>query len=114
MADAYFTAGTILGEWRIVQLDDCDQATLDLDGEAFIELRPDGHGSFGFIVVTGDIDYRVEDQNQTPILRFSWAGFDERDPASGRGWIRQVSADRLDGHVYYHCGDDAAFTATRK
>ncbi len=80
---------------------------------AFIELRPNGDGSFGFVAVEGAIDYRVEEEAGEEILRFSWTGFGENDPASGRGWLRRVTTDRIEGHFYFQRGDESAFAAHR-
>ena len=81
-----------VGRWRIVHMDVWDQDALDLVNEAYVEVHPNGYGSFGFIAVEGDIDYRLEQSDSGPLLQFSWDGFDDSDAASGRGWLRRVPA----------------------
>jgi hypothetical protein len=44
---------------------------------------------------------------------FSWEGYDDNDPASGRGWVVVGTADRLVGHFYIHDGDDSGFVCER-
>lgn len=92
-------------------MDESDLDELDLVQEAFIDLQPNGHGSFVVSVVEGDLDYRVEEEAGEQVLRFSWSGFSESDPASGRGWLRRVSEDQIEGRIYFHHGDDYAFAA---
>jgi hypothetical protein len=43
----------------------------------------------------------------------SWEGGDDGDPMTGRGWA-VVDGEVLCGHIFLHCGDDSAFTATRE
>ena len=40
---------------------------------------------------------------------------DDGEPCSGRGWafLSKTSPDELEGHLYYHFGDDMAFLAQR-
>jgi len=40
-------------------------------------------------------------------------GKDERDDASGRGWAVIDQGGTLTGRLYFHQGDDSAFTARR-
>ena len=65
----------------------------------------------GFIAVEGELDCRDVARDGRPGVEFSWEGHDEYDPASGRGWA-VLNPDRsLDGHIYFHLGDDSAFRA---
>jgi len=79
----------------------------------FIEFDEDGLGSLGFIVVTGDLDCRDADHDGQPGVEFSWQGSDEGDDASGRGWAALNPDGTLEGHIYFHLGDDSAFRAER-
>jgi hypothetical protein len=38
---------------------------------------------------------------------------DEGDDVSGRGWAVLNSDGTLEGHIYFHLGDDSAFRAER-
>ena len=53
----------INGLWRIVEMDLWDQDAIDLVGPAFIDFGPRGLGSFRFIVVEAEIDYRRSERN---------------------------------------------------
>jgi hypothetical protein len=104
---------SIAGRWRLVEMDLWEADVLDLDGPAFIELEPRHTGSLGFIAVTGSVDWR-------PVLRegrlgaeFTWDGFDEGDPVSGRGWAALEEDGSLRGHIWFHLGDDSGFKAVR-
>ena len=45
---------------------------------------------------------------------FSWEGFSDADPASGRGWATLGTAGRLVGHIFIHNSDDSGFVAERE
>ncbi len=102
----------IVGRWRIVDMELWDQDAVDLVAPGFIEFQPDATGSFGFIAVraawTG-----AAPREERPGVEFSWEGFDEDDPVSGRGWATLEPDGCLRGHLYFHLGDDSGFHATR-
>jgi hypothetical protein len=45
-------------------------------------------------------------------VEFSFQGFDEGDPISGRGRAT-VSGNEMTGRIYFHQGDESGFTAIR-
>ena len=102
-------AAPLKGKWRIVEMELWDSPAVDLQGPAFIEFLADGFGRFRFIAVTGDIDWRQERSR----VEFSWCGFDEMDPASGRGWVKLKPDGMMQGRLYFHHGDSSDFTAAR-
>jgi hypothetical protein len=102
----------LTGRWRILEMDLWDQDALDLVAPAFIEFSPDHTGEFGFIVVTGWIDWRRAGTDRSGV-EFSWEGTDEGDPVSGRGWAELGNNGVLHGHLYFHLGDDSGFRAER-
>ena len=75
--------------------------------------RPVAHHSLGFIVVTGELDCRGADCDGRPGVEFSWQGSDEGDDANGRGWAALCPDGTLEGHIYFHLGDDSGFRAER-
>lgn len=101
---------SLIGRWRIVEMDAWDCDAIDLVEPGFIEFDEGGTGEFGFIAVRGQIDYRSTPRKGRPGVEFSWEGDDEGDPVSGRGWAA-VSGDGLEGHLYFHMGDDSSFRA---
>ena len=70
-------------------------------------------GNLGFIVVTGDLDCRDADRDGQPGVELSWQGSDEGDDASGRGWAALNLDGTLEGHIYFHLGDESGFRAER-
>jgi hypothetical protein len=104
---------SMAGRWRIVEMDLWEQEVLDLVGPAFVELTPQQTGSPGFIAVEGSVDWRPVRRDGRPGAEFTWDGFDDDDPASGRGWAVLEEDESLRGHIYLHLGDDSGFKAVR-
>ena len=104
---------SIIGRWRITEMDNWDPDAVDLVQPGFIEFDDDGLGGLSFIVVTGELDCRDADRDGRPGVEFSWQGSDEGDDVSGRGWAALNPGGTLEGHIYFHLGDDSAFRAER-
>jgi hypothetical protein len=103
---------SLLGTWRIVETESWDVDDLDLVEPAHLTLRPNGHGRLGLIAIEADLYYRVVEREGRPAIEFAFEGLDEGDRMSGRGWaIRE--GERLRGRLFFHHGDDSAFTASR-
>ena len=102
---------SVTGRWRITEMDMWDREAIDLVQPGFIEFTGDGFGSMGFIAVEGELDCRDVARDGRPGVEFSLEGHDEYDPASGRGWAVLNPDGSLDGHIYFHLGDDSAFRA---
>jgi hypothetical protein len=99
------------GRWRIAEMDVWDNPDLDLIEPAHITFEGDNDGSFAFVAVTGKLDVRYGARDGSACAEFSWEGFDDNDPASGRGWAALGTAGRLVGHIFIHNGDDSGFVA---
>lgn len=106
------TAQPFVGTWRIVEMEVWDQDDFDLLGPAHFTVGKGGLGTFRFIAVEGDMDCRFGARDGKPLVEFTWSGYDENDPASGRGWA-VVDGDVMTGRIFIHRGDDSAFTAKR-
>lgn len=104
---------SVRGSWRIGEMELWDRDYLDMEVPAFLRLDADGLGEFQFGLVRGQIDYRVVRTGPGSRVEFSWSGFDEEDPVSGRGW-GEVQNDRLKGRIFIHLGNDSAFAAARQ
>jgi hypothetical protein len=104
---------SVIGRWRITEMDNWDQEAVDLVQPGFIGFDDDGLGELGFIAVTGELDYRDADRDGRPGVEFSWQGSDEGDDACGRGWAALNPDGTLEGHIYFHLGDDSGFRAER-
>lgn len=104
---------SVVGRWRIVDMELWDQDAVDLVAQGFIEFETEFMGSFGFIAVQGGMDWREAPREGRPGVEFSWEGFDEGDPASGRGWATLEPDGSLRGRLCFHLGDDTGFHAAR-
>jgi hypothetical protein len=104
---------SITGMWRIVEIDLWDRDAIDLVGPGFIEFGEDRMGRLGFIAVQGQMECRDGERDGLSCVEFTWAGSDEGDEVSGRGWAALVDEASLTGHLYFHLGDDSGFRAVR-
>src|SRR4051794_9033025 len=101
----------LTGRWRIVEMDLWDQEAIDLVEPGFIEFKRGGTGQLGFIAVRNALDWRNAQRDGRPEVEFSWDGDDEGDRVSGRGWAVRVDDTTLEGHLFFHMGDDSGFRA---
>lgn len=101
----------MIGRWRIVEMSTWDREAVDLIEPGFIEVAADGTGEFGFVAVSGQIDYRLVERDGRAGIEFTWEGTDEGDPVSGRGWATLVDEALIEGHVFFHLGEDSSFRA---
>jgi hypothetical protein len=104
--------GTFTGSWRITEMELWDKDAIDLLEPAHIEFDADRSGKFVFIAVRGWMDCTFGEKEGQPLVEFSWQGSDEGDDASGRGWATIDRARRMTGRIFFHQGDNSAFTAT--
>jgi hypothetical protein len=88
-----------------------DRDAIDLVEPGFIEFTGDGNGQFGFIAVRGWLDCRRVERNGHAGVEFTWEGVDEGDQVSGRGWASIVDDETIEGHIFFHMGDDSSFRA---
>ena len=102
---------SLVGRWRIAEMELWAQEDVDLVGPGFIEFGRDHTGSLGFIAVEGGVDWRKASHDGHPGVEFSWEGHDDGDRASGRGWAVREDDGSLRGHIYLHLGDDSGFRA---
>jgi hypothetical protein len=98
--------------WRITEMDEWDE--IDLLGSAHIMFSGKDGGQLVFIAIEADLDVRYGARDGAACAEFSWEGFDDGSPASGRGWAALGTAGRLVGHIFIHKGDDSGFVAERE
>lgn len=103
-----------LGSWRIVEMELWELEDIEMLARGYIRFNRDGTGEFRFIAVQGGMDCRFAERDGRPIVEFSWAGYEEMDPTCGRGWAKLDADGRLRGRLFFHLGDDSAFTAVRE
>jgi hypothetical protein len=101
----------LIGRWRIVEMSGWDREAIDLVEPGFIEFAGDRTGQVGFIAVRGWLDCRPAKRDGRPGVEFTWEGVDEGDQVSGRGWASLVDEETIEGHLFFHLGDDSSFRA---
>ena len=101
---------SIEGRWRITETEMWDREVLDLIVPAHLTFGHDGLGEMQLIASGVAIDHRVVERDDATIVEFSWSGFDEMDPTSGRGWAR-IEGDTMRGRLFIHAGDESDFVA---
>ncbi len=107
-------SASIIGRWRITEMDNWDQEAITTwSSPASSSSVRTASAASGFIVVTGDLDCRDADRDGQPGAEFSWQGSDEGDDVSGRGLGRAQPRRHAEGHIYFHLGDDSGFRAER-
>ena len=100
------------GRWRIAEMDVWDNDVLDEFEEAHITFKG-ADGEIAFAALNGSLDVRYGARDGSACAEFSWEGFDDNEPTSGRGWVTLGTAGRLVGHFYIHKGDDSGFVCER-
>lgn len=110
MAQSHVRGHPILGRWRIVEMSMWEVDSIDLVGPGLIEFAGGGDGQLRFIAVEAQIAHRPSDAPGHDV-EFTFAGFDEGDEVSGRGWATLTEERIVAGHIYFHQGDDSAFRA---
>ena len=113
MAKVPAFAKAFAGRWRIVETDVWDNDFLDEVEEAHITFDGPASGEIVFGALSGDLDVRYGSRDGSACAEFSWQGFDDNDPTSGRGWATIGTDDRLVGHFLIHNGDDSGFICER-
>jgi hypothetical protein len=89
-----------------------DAAYIDLTGPGYVAFSRNGFGFMQYGAVEADLEYRIEEIGGEQRLEFSFQGFDEGDPISGRGWA-VVDGAVMTGQIYIHRGDEASFKAIK-
>jgi hypothetical protein len=102
-----------IGQWNITKMQLWDREDLDLLGSPHLTLDNRGHGVMRFLAIEASIEYRATDRDGVPAVELSFERHDEGTRISGRGWGVSQSGT-LCGWIFFHEGDDSAFTATRR
>jgi hypothetical protein len=105
------TRKAYVGIWRLTDMSTWDKDFIDLVAPGHIQLKSDGTGSIAFGAIQADMDCRIEKHGTTERLSFSFAGWDEGDDISGRGWAK-ISGNSMSGWLAFHMGDETVFKAT--
>lgn len=106
------TLSDLRGAWWITWTDLWGEEDLDLLGDPEIVFDRGGVGTLRVGALEAELDYRIGKGAEPPRVDFSWAGFDDMSPVSGRGWA-ELEGSSLGGELFIHLGDVAAFRAVR-
>ena len=106
-------ASGFVGYWRITEMEVWDADYFDMEVSAYISIREDSTGGFQFGLVQAELDGRIETVDGESRFVFTWFGFDENDPVSGRGWLH-VAGNQAKGRVFIYQGDDSGLNAVRQ
>ena len=68
---------TLLGRWRIHEMEQWDRDYIDLLVPGYIEFAEDGLGTFQFGTVEGGLDCRLEAVDEGVRVEFSWEGMSD-------------------------------------
>ena len=101
---------SLVGRWRIVEMELWDLDDVDLDSPARITFMKGGAGQLHFGCVEAELDWRFE--ADTDRVEFTFSGFDEGTAVTGRGWAK-AAGTRLTGRIVFHQGDESAFAAAK-
>jgi len=101
-----------VGTWRIKEMSSWDQDYMDEEAPAKLTIKADGTGSLAFGCVQAELDCRMEDVGVAEHLAFTFAGTDEMDETSGRGWAVAIGK-KLEGWLGFHLGEESSFVARK-
>jgi hypothetical protein len=104
------TPKEFVGKWRIVETEVWDREALDMLVPAHMTFETNRHARFEMICVVGEMDCEFGEDR----VDFTWAGNDEMDEASGRGWALIEKDGTLRGRLAFHHGDKSSFVARRE
>ena len=102
-----------VGRWRITRTDLWGDEDLDLIGRPEIAFDRRGGGSIRVGALEAELDHRVDKNAGVLRLEFTWSGYDEMDPVSGRGWV-EIEGASMRGKVFIHMGEEIEFNAVRQ
>jgi len=101
---------SLVGRWRILEMEQWDREFLDLVSPAQITFNRDGRGELHFGAVDVSLGWRTEAIGSR--VEFLFEGFDEGDEVSGRGWA-ELGVGKLTGRIAFHLGEESGFVARK-
>ena len=100
---------TIVGKWRLLDMEQWDQDFIDLVEPGYISFKKDGTGEMVFGAVNLSLNWERTGNGKA---EFTFSGFDEMDEVSGRGTVF-VSSCQLGGRINFHQGERSGFVAKK-
>ena len=102
-----------VGSWRITEMSSWDKDYIDEVELGRLVVKANGTGTLRFGLVQAELDCRMEDVGVAEHLAFTFAGSDEMEETSGRGWAVAIGR-KLEGRLYFHLGGDSTFNARKE
>lgn len=93
-------------------MEEWPQDYVDLVVPGFIEIEPDGMGSFQFGTVSGGVDGSIRTIVGLTFFEWIWWGQSDSDEGCGRGWA-QIENEKLVGRIFIYGSDHSGFVAKR-
>jgi hypothetical protein len=104
---------TFKGMWHIYEMELWDEDYFNMEVQAYIKIGSNNIGDFQFGLVSGELGGRIVRYPDGPRFEFTFEAYDENDPASGRGWMKEKEKDVVEGEFWFHLGDCSTFLARR-
>ncbi len=100
-----------LRKWRIINMDQWENDYIDEVEPGFIEFnKKSTSGDLHFGYIYADIDYRINENDDEPVIEFTFQGNDEGNEIRGRGKAK-ITKGLLEGNIYFHNGDESSFVS---
>ncbi len=90
-----------------------DQDYIDLVEPGYFKFKKNGQGEFVFGTISGYLDYRHDNNNNSEKIEFSWEGTSEYDPVCGRGWFEMKEKNQIYGMLFIHNSDESWVKAAK-
>ncbi len=103
-----------VGKWKITDMEQWDQEYIDLMEPGYYLFDNKGMGEFVFGTVSGFIDCRYDDAEDTEKVEYSWEGTSDMDLVCGRGWFKLTENGQLYGRLFIHNSDDSWVKADKQ
>jgi hypothetical protein len=102
-----------VGEWWIIEMSEWERDFIDLVAPGYLTIKTNGTGAFAFGAFESEIDCRVEKTGGQEWVAFSFAGWDEGDEVSGRGWAI-VNGKKMEGWIGFFLGEESTFKSVKR
>lgn len=99
------------GIWDITEMENCDEAELNVLGIPHFNINNKGSGRFQFSNFSGIFDARMKkSKSGLKTLTFKWGGNDGDYEETGTGWIQLSTTNTIKGLLTFEYLDDRTFT----